>query len=108
MDLVYLKLHKPEYKQFVQRVQPHLDLPNPSIEDFRETGLVMPPKEYESMGGEHYLQHDCTSLIWYALGAGVVQHLKSKLFYAETENDGSYVDPSLKAVEEFLFNSQQK
>ena len=108
MDLIYLKLHKPEYKRFVQRVQRHLNLPNPTIKDFRETGLVMPPKEYESVCGEHAIHHDCTSLIWYALGAGIVQHLKSGVFYVETEDDGSHVSPSLKEAEEFLFNSQQK
>ncbi len=98
MNLNYVKLNMPEYRGYIQRVQILIDKQNPTVSDFRDSGLIVSVELYEKSTGKK-LPKECTEVIWYALGNKVVQHLETGVYFSE-----SMESKDLKEVEEFLYN----
>lgn len=98
MNLNYVKLNMPEHRGYIQRVQILIDKQNPTVSDFRDSGLIVSVELYEKSTGKK-LPKECTEVIWYALGNNVIQHLETGVYFSE-----SIESKDLKEVEEFLYN----
>ena len=102
MDLLYLRMHQPLTKAYVQRVQQHIGKLDYTLKDLQETGLMMSSADYIKSGGETDLRSSCTDVVWYALNSNIAQCLDSGFFIADI-NGISKRSKTLDVVEKFIY-----
>jgi hypothetical protein len=102
MDTLYLKLHHPELRSLIQRIQQISDKDTHTFKDFQETGLMMPRRRFEKTMGGVKLRPSCNMVIWYMLNNAIIQGLDSGFFIADTEN-GHKRSKTLDVVEKFIY-----
>ena len=105
--MIYVKMHKPENRAYIQRVQQILDHESPNFKQFQSTGLFIPREEYEEVDDVNTLHPECQDVVWYAMGGNIIQGLKSGYFIASC--DGIHKrSKTLEVVEKFIYENKIK
>ena len=105
--MIYIKMHKPENKAYIQRVQQILDNDNHTFKEFQSTGLFIPSDEDEVIDDSQSLHPECQDVVWYALGGNIIQGLKSGYFI--TSCDGiNKRSKTLEVLEKFIYENKIK
>lgn len=105
--MIYIKMHKPENKAYIQRVQQILDSDDPTLKEFQSTGLFIPRDEYETLDSSLILHANCKDVVWYALGNKVIQGLKSGYFIIYRDGK-SKRSKTLEVIEKFIYEKEIK
>tara|TARA_Y100001980_G_C14479690_1_gene258395 strand:- start:11 stop:358 length:348 start_codon:yes stop_codon:yes gene_type:complete len=111
-SLLWLKMHHPDKRKFIQRIQQILSIDKPTLSDFQDTGLMMNRQSFESSCDPNQmddiqLRHNCTDVIWYAMTWQIVECLDSGYFVGDA-NGKSKRSKTLDVVEQFLFKNETK
>jgi len=102
MNSLHLKLHHPEHRSLIQRIQQISDKDTHTFKDFQETGLMIPRESFEKTMGGVNLRPSCTMVVWYALNHAIIQGLDSGFFIADSKG-GSKRSKTLDVVEKFIY-----
>lgn len=108
-SLLYLKLHQPQNRALIQRLQQLTSIEEPTFKDFQETGLMMSRQDFvksaEVTGDDQMeLRDNCTDVMWYAMTGQTIECLDSGYFIGEA-NGYTKRSKTLDVVEQFMFDN---
>lgn len=108
-SLLYLKMHQPQNRALIQRLQQLASKDEPNFKDFQETGLMMSRQDFEKSTNPLgdltiELRSNCTDVVWYAMTGQIIECLDSGYFIGES-NEYSKRSKTLDVVEQFIFEN---